>query len=225
MASRKDFPLFPAFLDLRGKPVVVVGGGEVAARKVSSLARCGAYVTVVAPDVNDRIAAMLRDGVVVHRAKRFEAADLAAAEMAIAATDDAAVNAAVADAAHALAIAVNVADDPARSTFMMASVVERGPVQVAISTSGASPALARRLRARIEGAVPEAFGRLAALVGRYRDRAIRQLPDPNARRRFWERVMEGPIAALVLEGREAEACAQIERELAAGPRTTLEKAS
>ena len=95
----------------------------------------------------------------------------------------------------------------------MGSVVERGPVRIAISTAGESPALARRLRARIEGAVPEGYGRLAVLAGRYRAEASRRLPDPAARRRFWERAMEGPIAALVLEGREAEARAALEREL------------
>ena len=114
-----------------------------------------------------------------------------------------------------MAIPVNVADDAALSSFLMASVVERGPVRIAISTSGASPALARKLRARIEGAVPEEYGRLAAFAGRYRAQAIRRLPDPGSRRRFWERVMEGPIAALVLEGREEEARAALERELAA----------
>ena len=133
--------------------------------------------------------------------------------MAVGATDDPMVNENVGRAAGELGILVNVADDPALSTFLMAATVERGPVQVAISTSGTSPALARRLRARIEGAVPDGFGTLAALAGRFRAEAIRRLPDPRARRRFWERVMEGPIAALALEGRETEARDALQREL------------
>jgi uroporphyrin-III C-methyltransferase/precorrin-2 dehydrogenase/sirohydrochlorin ferrochelatase len=157
----------------------------------------------------------VREGRVAHRAKPFEDDDLAGMEMAVAATDDARANEAVARAAKALRIPVNVADDPALSTFLMGSTVSRGPVRIAISTSGASPALARKLRARIEGAVPEEYGRLAALAGRYRAEAIRRLPDPQSRRRFWERVMEGPIAALVLEGRDDEARDALERELAA----------
>lgn len=213
MTAATNPPLFPAFLDLRARPVVVVGGGEVAARKAQALAHCGASVTLVAPELCPALAERVRHGSMRHRAGRFVDDDLAGAEMAIAATGDARVNAAVARAARALGIPVNVADDPALSTFLMAAVVERGPVQVAISTSGASPALARRLRARIEGAVPEEFARLAALAGAYRAAAIQRLPDPAARRRFWERVMEGPIAALALEGREAEARAQLEHAL------------
>ncbi len=213
MTAGKAAPLFPAFLDLRQRSVVVVGGGEVASRKAQALLHCGARVALVAPALCERLAALAAGGALDHRAKHFEDGDLAGAVMAIAATNDAEVNRAVSRAARALGIPVNVADEPALSTFLMASVVERGPVHVAISTSGASPALARRLRARIEGAVPEGFGHLAALAGRYRAEAIRRLPDPQARRRFWERVMEGPIAALVLEGREAEARAALEREL------------
>lgn len=215
MTARTDIPRLAAFLDVRDKPVLVVGGGEVAARKVRSLVACGARVTVVAPALCERLAAQARDGRIAHRHKRFEEADLDGMEMAIAATDEAAVNEAVARAARAMRIPVNVADDAALSTFLMASVVERGPLRIAVSTSGASPALARKLRARIEGAVPEAYGRLAAFAGRHRAVAIRRLPDPESRRRFWERVMEGPIAALVLEGRDEEARAALERELAA----------
>jgi uroporphyrin-III C-methyltransferase/precorrin-2 dehydrogenase/sirohydrochlorin ferrochelatase len=214
MTARKEIPRLAAFLDLRGKPVLVVGGGEVAARKAQALVECEARITVVAPALCERLAALAGRGHALHRAGRFEEADLAGMEMAIAATDDARVNEAVARAAQALRIPVNVADDAALSTFLMGATVERGPVRIAISTSGASPALARKLRARIEGAVPEAYGRLAAFAGRHRAQAIRRLPDPDSRRRFWERVMEGPIAALVLEGREDEARAALERELA-----------
>jgi uroporphyrin-III C-methyltransferase / precorrin-2 dehydrogenase / sirohydrochlorin ferrochelatase len=213
MTTPKALPLFPAFLDLRERPVVVVGGGEIAERKVKSLLRCGARVTVVAPEVTDRLAAQARDGTLAHRVKRFDESDLHGARMVVAATDDPMVNENVGRAASDLGILVNVADDPALSTFLMGAAVERGPVQVAISTSGTSPALARRLRARIEGAVPDGFGTLAALAGRFRTEAIRRLPDPRARRRFWERVMEGPIAALALEGRETEARDALQREL------------
>jgi len=212
-------PFFPVFLDLRDKPVLVVGGGEVAARKARALARCGAHVTVVAPELCDELAERVRKGAPRHRAKRFDDDDLAGAEMAIAATDDARVNAAVAEAARAAGIPVNVADDPAHSSFLMASVVERGPVQVAISTSGTSPALVRRLRARVEGAIPEGYAALAALAGRFRAEAIRRLPDPDARKRFWERVMEGPVAAMALEGREGEARAALQHELDEAVRT------
>src|SRR5512142_1372867 len=225
MTARKDVALFPVFLDLRERAVVVVGGGDVATRKVQALLRAGAHVTVVAPAVTDHLAAQAHERKLAHHVKRFDEGDLHGARMAIAATDDAMVNESVALAAMDLGIPVNVADDREFSTFMMGAVVERRPVQIAISTSGTSPALARRLRARVEGAVPEGFGALAALAGRFREEAIRRLPDPRARRRFWERVMEGPIAALALEGRETEARDALQRELdqeadaAAAPKT------
>jgi uroporphyrin-III C-methyltransferase/precorrin-2 dehydrogenase/sirohydrochlorin ferrochelatase len=213
MRSASRPPLFPAFLDLRDKPVVVVGGGEVAARKSRALERCGARITVVSPEICAGLAERVRRGAVRHRAKRFEEGDLAGAYLAAAATDDERANRAVAAAARAAGILVNVADDIEGSSFAMASVVDRGPLQVAISTAGASPALARRLRARVEGAIPEGYGALAALAGRYRATAIRRLPDPAARKRFWERVMEGPIAAHAIEGREDEAREALERAL------------
>lgn len=213
MGSAPRPPLFPAFLDVRGRSVVVVGGGEVAARKSRSLERCGALVTIVAPELCAALTQAVKRGAMRHRAKRFQEEDLSGAELAVAATNDERVNGEVAQAARAAGIAVNVADDVDRSTFVMASVVERGPLQIAISTSGASPALARRLRARIEGAIPEGYAALAVLAGRYRAAAMRRLPDPEARRRFWERVMEGPIAAHAIEGREDEAREALERAL------------
>ena len=213
MRSTPRPPLFPAFLDVRGEPVVIVGGGEVAARKARSLERCGAAVTLVAPELCGALAQQVARGAMVHRAKPFEEGDLAGARLAVAATNDARVNGQVAAAARAAGIAVNVADDMEHSTLVMASVVERGPLQVAISTSGASPALARRLRARIEEAIPEGYGALATLAGRYRDVAIRRLPDPQARKRFWERVMDGPIAAHAIAGRDDEAQEALERAL------------
>lgn len=220
MRSPSRPPLFPAFLDLRGKRVTIVGGGEVAARKARAFERCGAEVTIVAPELCAALAERVRRGAARHRAKRFEREDAQEAQLLVAATDDERVNEAVAAAAREGGIPVNVADDFERSSFVMASVVERGPVQIAISTSGASPALARRLRARIEGAIPEGYAALAALAGRYRAAAIRRLPDPEARKRFWERVMEGPIAAHAIEGREDEAREALERALeeAAGDR-------
>jgi uroporphyrin-III C-methyltransferase/precorrin-2 dehydrogenase/sirohydrochlorin ferrochelatase len=205
MANHDEARLFPAFLDLRGRRVLVVGAGAVAARKVDSLLRCAARVTIVAPSACPPIEKLVREGTVTRASREWIEEDLEGMELAFAATDDAAVNAAVARAARALGIAVNVADDAQGSSFLMGSIVDRGPVRIAISTSGASPALARKLRARVEGAVPEGYGRLAALAGRYRGESIGRLPDAAARQRFWDRVIEGPIAALVLEGREAEA--------------------
>ncbi|TAK37354.1 MAG: uroporphyrinogen-III C-methyltransferase [Betaproteobacteria bacterium] len=211
-----DRPYFAAFLNLRGKPGLVVGGGEVAAAKTETLLRSGVRVSVIAPQLCPRLAELTVLGAVRHEAKRFQPGDLVGAEVVIAATDDPAVNEAVSAAAKSLRVPVNVADNAELSAFIMPAVVDRVPVQIAISTGGASPVLARRLRAAIESAVPYAFGRLAALAARFRPASKQRHPDAMARRRFWERVVEGPIADLVLAGQEQQALEALQRELAPG---------
>ena len=215
-APPADRLYFGAFLDLRGKPGVVVGGGEVAAAKAETLLRSGVRVTVIAPELCTRLAELAVLGAVRQEPRRFQPGDLVGAEVVIAATDDPAVNEAVSAAAKALRAPVNVADNAALSTFIMPAVVDRSPMQIAISTGGASPVLARRLRAMIEAAVPFAFGRLAALAARFRPVSRQRHPDAVARRRFWERVIEGPIADLVLSGHEREAVEALQRELDPG---------
>jgi uroporphyrin-III C-methyltransferase/precorrin-2 dehydrogenase/sirohydrochlorin ferrochelatase len=211
-----DRPYFAAFLNLRDRPGLVVGGGEVAAAKTDTLLRSGIRVHVVAPQLCPRLAALVVHGAVRHEPRRFQPGDLVGAEIVVAATDDAAVNESVSAAAKALRIPVNVADNAGLSTFIMPALVDRTPVQIAISTGGASPVLARRLRAMIESSVPVAFGRLAALAARFRAASKRRHPEPLARRRFWERVIEGPVADLVLSGHERAAVAALERELEPG---------
>lgn len=200
-----DRAYFAAFLDLRGKTGIVVGGGPVAALKAETLLRSGARIAVIAPALCPRLAELALVGAVRHEAKRFQPGDLVGAEIAIAATDDPAVNESVSVAARALRIPVNVADNAALSSFIMPSVVDRAPMQIAISTAGASPVLARKLRTLIESLVPFGFGRLAALVSRHRAASKQRHPDAETRRRFWEDVMDGPVAELALSGRERAA--------------------
>ena len=212
LAPRPDRAYFAAFLDLRGKPALVAGGSTLAALKVDTLLRSGAKVTVVAPRLCPRLAELTLLGALRHEAKRFQPGDLIGADIAIAATDDPAVNEAVSAAARSLRIPVNVADDAALSSFIMPSVIDRAPLQIAISTAGASPVLARKLRELVEAAVPFAYGRLAALAGRFRQASKSRCPDPESRRRFWERVMDGPIAEMVLAGNEAGAATALEAQ-------------
>ena len=211
-------PWFAAFLDLRGQLALVVGGGAVGRGKVRTLLRAGARVRVIAPALEDALAALVREHALEHRARRFEPADLEGASVVVAATDDARVNAQVAQAAKARALAVNVADDPALSTFIMPALVDRGAIQVAISTGGASPALAKRLAARVEDAIPEGYARLAEVMAAYREEAKRRFANPSERRAFWDEMLDGDIARLVLAGREEQARALIEAALARGPR-------
>jgi len=212
-APAEDRRYFAAFLDLKGKPGVVVGGGAVAALKAEALLRSGVRVTVVAPEAGARIAELAVLGALRHEPRRFQPGDLVGAEVAVAATDDPAVNQAVSAAARALRVPVNVADDAALSTFIMPSVLDRPPLQIAISSAGTSPVLARKLRTIIESVVPFAFGRLAALAGRFRAASKRRFPDPEARRRFWEEVMDGTVADMVLSGNEVLAGKALEAKL------------
>jgi len=194
----------PIFLDVREQPCLVVGGGDVAARKCALLLRAGARVTVLAPTLSAAFAADLAAGRITHRAAAFRDQDLEGHAVAIAATSDQAVNRAVAAAARARRIPVNVVDQPALCSFILPSIIERAPLVVAVSSGGASPVLARLLRARLETLIPAGYGRLAALAGAFRDR-VKARFKPAERRRFWERVLQGPIAELVFSGRDAEA--------------------
>lgn len=194
----------PIFLDIREQPCLVVGGGEVAARKSALLLRAGARVTVLAPELSAAFDADLAAARIAHRASSFRDEDLDGVALVIAATSDDAVNRAVAAAARARRIPVNVVDQPALCSFILPSIIERAPLIVAVSSGGASPVLARLLRARLETLIPAGYGRLAALAGAFRDR-VKARFKPQERRRFWERVLQGPIAELVFSGRDAEA--------------------
>jgi uroporphyrin-III C-methyltransferase/precorrin-2 dehydrogenase/sirohydrochlorin ferrochelatase len=214
LAPAADRPYFAAFLDLRSRPGVVVGGGQVAALKAEALLRSGVRVTAVAPETCARLSELAVLGALRLERKRFQPGDLVGAEIVIAATDDPAVNEAVSSAARALRIPVNVADNAALSSFIMPSVVDRPPLQIAISSAGNSPVLARKLRTLIETAVPFAFGRLAVLIGRFRGVSKASYPDPEMRRRFWEEVVDGPIADLIISGNENAAIGALETKLA-----------
>lgn len=202
----------PIYYQVKDRPCLVVGGGEVATRKTDLLLRRAARVIVVAPRISLRLRSLSETGAITHLGREFEPDDLREAWLAFAATDDPEINATVAGHARRLGVPVNVADDPARCTFIMPSIIERAPVQIAVSTGGASPVLARLLRARLETLIPAAYGRLAALMAEFRDRARLRFDDPTARRRFWERILQGPIAEMLFAGRERAAATALTRE-------------
>jgi siroheme synthase-like protein len=154
-------PLFPVGLVVAGRPCLVVGGGQVAARKVTALAACGARVTVVAPDVVPSIDAL--DGVTVER-RPYRAGEAAGYRLVITATGDPAVDRAVHDDADAAGVWVNTADDPANCSFTLPAVTRKGPVTVAVATDGASPALAAWLRDVLADALPARIEELASAL-------------------------------------------------------------
>ena len=204
----------PLFLDLRGRRVVVVGGGFVAERKIDLLKAAGASLCVVAPALTARLAARRDAGELEHRAHAFAAGDLDGARLVIAATDDREVNRAVAAAAEERAIFANVVDDLELSTGILPAIVDRSPLMVAISTQGTTPALARHVRAQIETALDESLGRLARFCAAARGRIKAGVRDLAARRRFYDWLLGGPVAELVRHGREAQAQQRLNDELA-----------
>ncbi len=205
----------PIFLQIRDRPCLVVGGGEVATRKVRLLLRAGGAVTVVAPQLGRTLADMALHREICHVSREFALDDLAGRVVVIAATDNQEVNQRIAEEARAHNVLVNVVDQPNLCTFVMPSIIDRSPIQVAVSTGGASPVLARLLRARLETFIPSSYGQLARLAESFCARVRGRIPDGNRRRRFWERVLQGPAAEAMLAGREAEARCGLERELAA----------
>ena len=204
---------FPVFLDLNRRRCLVVGGGEVAAGKVQQLLRSNADILVVAPRVGEEILALEQQGKLTREARAFMPDDVVGCALAIAATADKEVNVRVAEAAKADNVPVNVVDNPALCSFIMPSVVDRDPVQIAVSTGGASPVLARLLRVKLETLIPASYGRLATVVREFRGRVKQRFPEFRQRRRFWENILQGPVVEMLFAGREAAAVQALENEL------------
>jgi len=207
--------LYPLFADLARRAVLVVGGGEVAARKVESLLAAGADVTVGAPALNEALERALAQGHIRHRSGEFDEHWLDEAWLVIAATSDIAVNRAVAAAATARRILANVVDDAALSSFHVPAIVDRSPLIVAISSAGAAPMLARQLRERLETLLDPALGPLTALAQHFRAQIAGRHPDLGTRRRFYERLFDGRILGFLRRGQPALAQSALEAELAA----------
>ncbi len=206
----------PAFLNIRGKTALVVGGGEVAMRKATLLDRAGARLRVVAPEIEPPLAELIRKQGGEPRLRGFQADDLDAADLVISATDDRSLNETVSREAKARNLQVNVVDQPDLSTFIFPAILDRSPIVVAVSSGGDAPVLARLLRARLESLIPAAYGKLAALAGEYRDRVKAAIESPGSRRRFWENVLQGDVAELVYSGRESQARERLEQMIASG---------
>ncbi|MFB3879750.1 MAG: bifunctional precorrin-2 dehydrogenase/sirohydrochlorin ferrochelatase [Armatimonadota bacterium] len=198
-------PFFPAFIDLRGKLCLVVGGGEVAARKARSLLAAGARLRVVAPELSQQMSALAANCEVTCAPRHYAEGDLDGTLLVFAATDDADVNAAVYRDATARGLLVNVVDDPAHCTFIVPSQVVRDGIRIAISTQGQSPALAKRLREKIEAAIPPAYGKLAALMGRLRAEVRKSVPSLGERSERWQAVLDSDVLSLIEQQRLAEA--------------------
>lgn len=190
---------FPIFLRLEQRSVLVVGGGVVAERKLRLLQRTKAAIDVVAASLTPEVQVWADGGELTHLATSFDPAQLVGRSIVVVATDDDALNRLVAEQAAKLGIPVNVVDNPELCTFVFPSILDRSPLLIAISSGGASPVLARNLRARLETFIPAGYGRLAEWAGGYREQVKARVPAA-LRRRFWEDVLEGAIGEQVLAG-------------------------
>ncbi len=197
--------LFPVFLDLTDRPVVVVGGGAVATERAAKLAAHGARVRVVSPDLSPALADMVADGrVVAHEARAYRPGDLDGAVLVVAATDDRQVNALVRGHALAAGAQVNVADDPAGSTAVIPALMRQGDLAVAITTGGASPVVSRRIREDLEQRFGPGWAGLLALMAETRDELVQATPDIADRRRAVEALLDsGVVDRIAAEGPDA----------------------
>ncbi len=192
---------FPAFLTLDGRRALIVGGGEGALRKARLVAKSGARIAVVAEEVLPELEALAHE--VLRRP--FHSADLENTALVFAALEDEAEAALVSEAARARGVPVNAPDRPHLSSFIMPAIVDRAPITIAISSAGASPVLARSLRARIEALLEPGIGRFASFLDGFRGAVRATRGDEVARRRFWEDAVSGPVARAFLSGDESSA--------------------
>ena len=204
----------PIFFKISQKQCLVVGGGDIALRKINLLLKSGALVECVAPSFCQTLLERSVDDTLTLTKKTFAAADIQNQTLLISATDDKKLNAEVSRLAFAANIPVNVVDAPELSSFIMPSIVDRSPLLIAISSGGRAPVLARIIRAKLETIIPSAYGRLAEIAGEYRDQVKRQFSHIKDRRVFWESVLSGNIAEKVFSGRIKEAKADLEQQLA-----------
>lgn len=205
---------YPIFLDLAGRPCLVIGGGAVAERKVEGLLGVGAQVSVIAPELGRGLEELAREGRIRHVAREYRSGDLEGYQLIFVATDDGAVNASVAQEGREQGVWVNAADDPAHCDFILPSVLRRGELVVAVATGGASPALSRAIREELERYFTGDYATLAEVVVEVRRELRERSAHPSAE--AWQKALDGDLRRLIAEGRREEAKARLLWRLRAG---------
>lgn len=201
----KRFPYYPIFLDIENRNVVIIGGGEVCARKAETMLRYGAKVTVVSPAFTPEIEKWAADGQLTIHRKRYETTDIEDANIVIASTDDTTVNERVAADARALRIPVNVVDVTHLCEFIVPAIIEKDGIQIAVSTGGKSPALARTLKEDLNRTVGPEYSEINDLLGSLRDSAKATLPTDIDRKRFFDGIIASGVLDLLRDGKRKEA--------------------
>jgi precorrin-2 dehydrogenase / sirohydrochlorin ferrochelatase len=203
---------YPVFLNLTGKKCVVAGGGQVALRKVQSLLGSGASIEVIGSRICPGLAPLAAKGLLEIRRQKYDEGDIDGAYAVIAATGDRKLNRSIASEARRKKVLVNVVDDPVNCDFIMPSIMRRGDIAIAISTGGKSPALARKLRARLEKEFGEEYEEVARLIGQVRQ----ELKDESRKIKAdkWQQAIDlDALAGLVRKGLKEEAKAQLKKNL------------
>jgi uroporphyrin-III C-methyltransferase/precorrin-2 dehydrogenase/sirohydrochlorin ferrochelatase len=203
---------YPIFVDLQNQPCLVVGGGEVAARKVRLQLSAGAKITIISPRLGKTIQQEM-SGRIEHIQREFNDSDIEGYRLITAATDNASVNRRVSELAQKRNIPVNVVDQPHLCSFITPSIVDRGTVTIAISTGGGAPVLARTLRSEIEAFIPASYGKLASAMQQKREEAKKVLPDEDMRRRFWDKLLNSDVSQMFLSGRDKQGLEALESAL------------
>ena len=206
---------FPFFIKLSEQPCLVIGGGEVAERKLDLLVRVDANITLVSPKISDHILKFTEEGRIVFHKEAYDKKflDSSKYKFMIAATDDKKLNEKIAKDAKEKGILINVVDQPSLCDFIFPSILERGPITIAVSTAGSSPVLARMLRTKLETMIPGAYGRLAKIVSDNRVAIRKKLKNSKSNRIFWEQILNSKFVELVLSGQDEEAVAYLGSEI------------
>jgi uroporphyrin-III C-methyltransferase/precorrin-2 dehydrogenase/sirohydrochlorin ferrochelatase len=203
----------PIFFNIKNKPCLVIGAGEIAFRKISLLLKAGAEVTCVATSCCSNVADIVDQKKIKYINKEFNSSFIKDQRLIISATDDASLNKYVSKLASSANIPVNVVDSPDLCSFIMPSIVDRSPIVVAISSAGKAPVLARLIRAKLESTIPHAYGKLAELAGIFRSQVKNKFNNIEDRRYFWERAFSGIVAEKVFSGKIDEAKSELEMQL------------
>ncbi|MDQ6799243.1 MAG: bifunctional precorrin-2 dehydrogenase/sirohydrochlorin ferrochelatase [Acidobacteriota bacterium] len=211
---QKKFPYYPIFLDIEDRDVVIIGGGPVCERKAETMMKYGARVTVVAPEFTDPIKRWAKAGALKVRKKKYDATDLDGASIVIASTDDESVNMQIASDCRQRKIPVNVVDVTHLCEFIVPAIVEQGSVQLAVSTGGKSPALARTLKEDLQKFVGPEYAEINDLLGTLRPSAKKVLPTDTDRKRFFDGIIALGVLDMVRQGKRRQACQAILRACA-----------
>jgi siroheme synthase-like protein len=211
----KRYPYYPIYLDIEGRNAVIIGGGNVCARKAETMMNYGARVTVVSPEFTGEIEGWGAEGCLQLRRKRYDASDLDEAHLVIASTDETAVNEQVAADCRTRRIPVNVVDVTHLCEFIVPAIINKDGIQIAISTGGKSPALARTLKEDLDRFIGPEYAEVNELLGSLRDGAKSVLPTDVDRKRFFDGIISRGVLSLLREGRAAEAYAAIAEECGA----------